>query len=172
MTTMLLEGQPEEVELLATATSGDQGERLEESTWGPAPRGDQVASAVVTNLRKRFTARREAEAASISRAEAAELLGTSEQTITDYLEVHRLTGIKRGRRWLIPAWQLEPDAERGIVPGLDRLAAAFPGGVVTLTAWATQPNVQLDGRTPRDTLAHGDIDAAVRLAGQLTAAGW
>ena len=172
VTTVLLGSDPGEIDLLISATSGDAAERLDEATWGPAPEQDQVAAALVANLRKRFQARRAAEQASVSRAEVAELLGTSEQTVTDYLAAHRITGLKRGRRWLIPAWQLEPDAERGILPCLDRLSAAFPGGVVSLSAWATRPSAQLDDRTPRDALAIGDVDAVLRAASQLTAAGW
>jgi len=93
---------------------------LDPALWGGAPRPTEVLSAELANLRKEFSARKELEGRSLARAEVAELLGTSDQSVTDALESRRLLRFRRGRRWLIPAWQLDAEAERGVLPGLVR----------------------------------------------------
>lgn len=108
----------------------------------------------------------------MSRTEAAALLGISDQAVTGALEAQRILGFKRGRRWLLPAWQFDPEAERGVLPALGQLAAVFPGGVVSLSGWATRPHPDHAGRTPRDALAQGEADAVLRSARMVTAAGW
>ncbi|RJK92510.1 DNA-binding protein [Vallicoccus soli] len=112
------------------------------------------------------------ELASLTRSDAAALLGTSEQAVTDLLEARRLLGLKQGRRWLIPAWQLNAETERGVLPGLDRVAAHFPGGLVALSSWATTASPDLDGHTPAQALARGAVDRVVSVARSLSAAGW
>lgn len=108
----------------------------------------------------------------MTRAEAAELLGTSEQAVTDLLEARRLLGLKQGRRWLIPAWQLDAQTQRGILPGLDQVDAHFPGGLVALSAWATTVNPDLGGRSPAQALAEGAVDRVLLIVKRLNSAGW
>ena len=110
--------------------------------------------------------------ASLTRTETAELLDISEQAVLDRLEAGDLIGLKKGREWRLPAWQFNPDAERGFVPGLARLREVFPGGAVSLTEWAVAPNVELDGSTPADELAAGHVEDVVRVAHTGTAAAW
>lgn len=170
---LLVEADPDEAARVVELTINEERQDpLDPTLWGPPPATADLAAGMVANLRKRFEGRRALVAASVSRAEAAQLLGTSEQTVTDYLEAHRLVGFKQGRRWLIPAWQLDPETERGVLPGLDLLQAAFPGGVVALSRWVNRPSEQLAGRTARELLARGDIESVIAAAGQLTAAGW
>lgn len=168
------EASPEELRILLAAAEGDAPDEqdLDPELWGAAPTTAEGARAEMENLRQQFAARQAVADASLDRTETAEMLGTSAQTVTDYLEARRLLGIRRGRRWLIPAWQLEPDSERGILPGLADLAAAFPGGLVALTQWAQRSSPDLDGRTPRAALARGDVETVVRTAKSLTSAAW
>jgi hypothetical protein len=171
--TLLLEADPDEaVRIRDVAEQVGSGDSLDPQLWGTAPSRADIAAGMLANLRKRFELRRAVAAASLSRAEVAELLGTSEQTVTDYLEVHRLLGFKEGRRWVIPAWQLDPDTERGVLPGIERLGQTFPGGVLALTQWVTRPSAQFDGHTPRDLLVKGEVAAVTNVAEQLTAVGW
>ena len=80
-------------------------------------------------MRKQFAERAALdEQASVSRAEAARLLGTSEQAVTGALAAGRLLAFKRARRWLIPAWQLDPEAERGVLAGLGELGRSLQWG--------------------------------------------
>jgi len=171
--TQLLRDAPEtEVDrVLATTHAGDE-QGLDAALWGPGPSNEQAAAGVLANLRKQFAGRRALEGESVTRAEAAALLGTSNQAVTDALEARRILGFKRGRHWLIPAWQFDPETERGVLPALGELAAVFPGGVVSLSGWATRPHPDLAGRTPRDILARGETDAVMQLARTVTAAGW
>lgn len=171
VTQILLDAGSAEADRVLEATDAPE-QTLDPALWGPAPRREDIATARMANLRKQFVARRALEEASVSRAEAAELLGTSDQAITTALEARRLLGFKRGRRWMIPAWQFDADAERGVLPGLNALADAFPGGVIALSAWATRPSPDLAGRPPRDVLARGRVESVVRVARTLTAAGW
>lgn len=144
---------------------------LDESLWGPSPSREDIAAGVVADLRRRFARRRSMEEVSLSRTEVAELLAISPQAVTDALEARRLLGLRRGRSWLIPTWQLDAEAERGILPGISALADVFPGGLVTLSTWVVQPQVDLGGRSPRDAMALGDGERVTALARSLTAAG-
>lgn len=170
---LLLEADPDEAARVVDLTIKEEPhEPLDPALWGPPSSKADIAAGMVANLRKRFEGRQAVVAASVSRAEVAQLLGTSKQAVTDYLETHRLVGFKQGRRWLIPAWQLDPETERGVLPGLDLLLAVFPDGVVALSRWVNRPSEQLNGHTPRELLVKGDIDPVIGAAGQLTAAGW
>ena len=157
---------------MTAALPADEQHGLDESLWGPAPSPSAAVAGVLANLRLQFESRRKVEEASVSRRHAAEFLGTSEQSVTDLLEARKLLGVKRGRRWLIPAWQLNAQTHRGVLPGLDQLAAGFPGGTVALSTWATTPSPDLDDMTPADRLVRGEVDRVVSTARNLTASGW
>lgn len=172
VTQLLRDAPAAEVDRVLTATSAGAGPALDGALWGPKPNREQAAAGVLANLRKQFVGRQALEGESVSRAEAAELLGISEQAVTDGLEARRLLGFKRGRRWLIPAWQFDPEAERGVLVGLAELAGVFPGGVVALSGWVTRSSPDLADRTPRDVLAGGGTEAVLQLARMVTSAGW
>jgi hypothetical protein len=172
MAGLLAEASPDDLALLAAATSTERSTELDNSLWGRSPARTEATAGAVANLRKQFESRRELEATSVSRDEAATLLGTTPQSVTDCLESGRMVGFKRGRRWLIPAWQFDADAERGILDGLGELVQVFPGGTVTLSRWVVKPSADFGGATPRDLLAKGELMAVLDVAGSLTAAGW
>jgi hypothetical protein len=154
----------------AVTVSPDDG--LDERFWGPAPDSMTAAEAVVADLTDQFAQRRELAANSVGREAAAELLGISPQSVTDKLESRKLVGIKVGREWRLPRWQFDPDNTTGTLPELNVLQAAFPGGPVSLSRWMMRPNPEFDGRTPREeTIAHGSAPV-IKVARNLTAAGW
>jgi excisionase family DNA binding protein len=155
------------------AVQGSDGQPpLNESTWGRQPDRESAAAAVLANVQLQFRSRREVEQVSLTRSQVADLLGTSDQAVTDLLAARRLFGLKQGRRWLIPAWQLDAGTERGVLPGLDQVEAHFPGGLVALSRWATTASPDLNGRTPAQALSGGAVDHVVLVAQSLTAAGW
>lgn len=82
-----------------------------------------------------------------------------------------LVALRRGREWRLPAWQFHEDS---VLPGLDRLIAAYPGTPLALTTWATTPNADLDGYTPaKAMLTTGGIDWVLSDAVRpLTPAAW
>jgi len=172
MTRVLLDSDPEEVaRVVAAVELKESSQDLDPALWGGAPRPTEVLSAELANLRKEFSARKDLEGRSLSRAEVADLLGTSDQAVTDALESRRLLGFRRGRRWLIPAWQLDAEAERGVLPGLGEVQKAFPGGVVALSAWVSKVSADLAGASPREALVRGQVAEVVEVARNLTAAG-
>lgn len=172
MTRVLLDSDPEEVARVVAAVELQESTHdLDPALWGGAPRPTEVLSAELANLRKEFSARKELEGRSLSRAEVADLLGTSDQAVTDALESRRLLGFRRGRRWLIPAWQLDAEAERGVLPGLAEVQQAFPGGVVALSAWVSKASADLAGASPREALTRGQVAQVVEVARNLTATG-
>lgn len=145
---------------------------LDPTLWGPGPEPEEVREAALNSLRRQYEARRMVLRSSVSRSQAASLLDTTDQTVSLRLDSGDLLGLKQGREWRLPTWQLSPDAERGYLPGLARLHGVFPGGVVSLSLWATTPHVDLDGVTPATALAADKVDKVLHLAHISTAAAW
>jgi len=141
------------------------------AVWGRSPSRAAQELAESENLKKAFLTRHAVLQASVSRGQAAALLGLSEQAVTKHLEQGRIVGIKDRGRWAIPAWQLDADTRDGYLNGIDRLTRVFPGGPVALTRWVTRPAADFDGRTPRDLLARNRVDEVVEAAKALTAKG-
>ncbi|MFT4218705.1 MAG: hypothetical protein QM619_16175 [Micropruina sp.] len=150
----------------------ESGDALDPTLWGRAPDRVERKEAALANLRAQYEARRRVLEASLTRGEAAELLEVSEQAILDRLRTGDVIGLKKGREWRLPVWQFSPDAERGVLPGLARLGEAFPGGVVSMTNWATRRHPDLGGATPADRLAAGQVEDVIKAARIGTAAAW
>lgn len=160
-------------ELANDGLIGDDEQAIDlPAVWGRAPSRTTRELAESANLKKAFLTRQSVLQASVSRGQAAALLGLSEQAVTKHLDQGRIVGIKDKGRWAIPAWQLDADTRDGYLDGIDRLARVFPGGPVALTRWVTRPAADFDGRTPRDLLARNLVDEVVRAAQALTAKGW
>lgn len=145
---------------------------LDPALWGPPPTSVDRKRAALENLRRQYHARRAVTDASLTRTEAAELLDVSEQAVLDRLKTGDLVGLKKGREWRLPAWQFHADTETGFLPGLSQVGAVFHGGAVSLTEWAQTPNKDLEGTTPADALAAGQVEDVVRAAHAGTAAAW
>ena len=92
-------------------------------------------------------------------AAAADRLGRSVNRIRGAIADGSLYGVKVGRSWLVPIWQLDG---AGPVPHLRKVIAAIPEGTsaVTLERVMTQPSQELyvDGQpvSPRDWLLAGN----------------
>jgi len=149
-------------EFIDTVTGADDD--LDPALWGDAPSTAEAARAHLANLTAKFADRQTVLAQSITRADAAHLLGISDQAISDRLNAGDLVGLKDGRVWKLPAWQFDADTENGTLPGIAALRQHFPAGPVTLTAWVTAPNADLDNHTPAARLAAGDVDQVLRAA--------
>ncbi|MGA9361994.1 MAG: helix-turn-helix domain-containing protein [Mycobacterium sp.] len=169
-----LVNQADESELarLEAAATAKPSDDLDERFWGPAPDSVTAIKAVVDDLSEQFAQRRRLAEDSLSREEVAKLLGIAAQSVTSKLESGKLIGIKVGREWRLPRWQFDPDNTSGVLPDLDTLQAAFPGGPVSLSNWIIRAQPEFDGRTPRDDmLIHGSAPV-IKVARALTAAGW
>ena len=170
----VLEAAPASVKagFVEAVTGPAQEGDLDESLWGSAPSATEVRTAALQTLKDDFLARRELLHASLSRAEVAELLGISSQAVLDRLTHGDLVGLKDGREWRIPMWQVHAGAERGFLPGIADLQRVFPGGLVSLSRWAVTPNVDLGDMTPANALAAGHIQDVIAVAARTTAAAW
>lgn len=161
-----------EVQRLEAAATAEVADDLDERFWGPSPDSVTAVRAVFADLRDQFAQRQQLAANSITRDDAAELLGISAQSVTDKLAARKLVGIKVGREWRLPAWQFEPDMPDSVLPDLNTLQTVFPGGPVSLSQWILRPQPEFDGRNPREELILHGSAAVIGLAGVLTATGW
>lgn len=134
-----------------------------DARWGPEPTTAEFGEAVRRNVERLSERRAAVIGASLTRHEVARRLGVSDQAVSAMLERGTLVGLKEGREWRIPSWQLDEEAPSGVVPGVARLVARFPGGAVTLSQWVGRPHPDLDGESPRQALLRGEIDRVLRL---------
>lgn len=142
----------------------EAGPTLDRDLWGPQPSAKKIRATAAENLASGVARRQSVLEDSVSRRDVAVALGKSEQAVSAMLERQALLGLKVGREWRIPGWQLAPELPLGILPGLRPLAAAYLDGVVSLTGWIQRPNPDLDGSTPRDSLLRGSVDEVVAAA--------
>ncbi|TCN53373.1 excisionase family DNA binding protein [Rhodococcus sp. SMB37] len=140
-----------------------------EDDWGPAMSAEEAAELEQANLQLQVEQRREQLNVSFSRVQAADVLGISPQTVSEWVAQHRLVGLKDGREWRFPAWQFTPDNSEPVLPDLGRLVEAFPGGVVSLSRWMSRPNDNFGGRTPAQEMVR-DRDHVFAVVETLAAA--
>jgi hypothetical protein len=150
--------------LLHALESPARARPLDAATWGRQPSARAVRAAAADNLALGVARRGAVLAASVTRNDVARALGKSDQAISAMLDRGSLLGLKEGREWRIPAWQLDPDRPEGVLPGLRELARAYRDGVVSLSGWVERANPVLDDATPRATLARGAVQEVVAAA--------
>ena len=173
-----LERQPADVlAILAEAIeAAEEPDELDPELWGPPPTPAEAGLAAAKSAKALAQARAEVCARSLSRTQVAQALGVSAQAVSQRLEAKRLVAVRQGRELRFPAWQLPEEDDKegsgGVLPGLPELIQVFPAGPVALSRWAVCPSPDLDGRSPRDLLARGDVEPVIALASALTAAGW
>ena len=138
--------------------------RLDRDVWGPDPLARRVRGAATQNLATAVARRETVLDQSVTRREVASALGKTEQAVSGMLERQALFGLKTGREWRIPSWQLAPELPTGILPGLRELASAYLDGLVSLSAWIERSNTDLDGATPREALLRGAVDDVLAAA--------
>jgi hypothetical protein len=137
---------------------------LESGMWGRAPGSATVRAAAAANLALGVGRRIAVVRDSFTRREVAAVLGKSEQAVSAMLERGALLGLKEGREWRIPTWQLDPDRPTGVLPGLREVSRAYRDGVVSLSGWVERESADLDGLTPRAALARDRVDEVVAAA--------
>jgi signal recognition particle subunit SEC65 len=166
------EADDSEVARLEAAATVESPDDLDERFWGPGPDSVTAVRAVFADLSDQFAQRQHLAANGISRDDAAELLGIAAQSVTAKLASRKLVGIKVGREWRLPTWQFDPDVPTGVLPDLNTLQAAFPGGPVSLSRWMLKAQPEFNGRNAREEMiVHGSAPV-IELARALTATGW
>ncbi|MGQ0608470.1 MAG: helix-turn-helix domain-containing protein [Chloroflexota bacterium] len=137
---------------------------LDREFWGATPSARRVRGAAAENLSLAVARRQAVLDESLSRAEVAGALGKSEQAVSGMLDRGVLLGLKVGREWRIPSWQLAPELPTGVLPGLKELTSAYLDGLVSLSSWVQRSNSDLDGAAPRSALLHGEVDDVLAAA--------
>jgi len=130
----------------------------------PAVGDDQLRAAVLRNEARVWAARERLYTTGLSREQAAQRVGVKPNQITNLLRDGDLFALDGPDGLRLPAWQFDPEARRGRLEGIARVAAVFPGRVLSLSSWMAAPNAALGGRTPRQALLDGDVEQVVTVA--------
>lgn len=137
--------------------------------YGPEPTTEAVEEAAAWNAAVGVERRQALIEQSITREEAAEMLGVSAQSVSAMLNRGDLAGLKVGREWRLPRWQFDPESESGLLPGLRDILAGFPGSLVAISRWVATETPDLGGLTPRSALRQGRSADVLVLIGALSA---
>ena len=135
---------------LSTAAAADETDELDDTLWGSPPTDEQLTEARRIASRARDDALRSVLADARTRQQAAELLGISAQAVSKRHAAGMLVALSRGRELRFPSWQFY---EGSTLPGLADVIAAYPGGALALSMWATTANADLDRLAPAQALA-------------------
>jgi len=109
-------------------------------------------------LRERLTTE------SLSRREAAERLGLSEQQISNLVKNGHLLALEVRRHLRLPKFQFDPRQTKGYLPGLQAVSRAYGGPPLALLEWLISKNPALGGDTPASALAAGRVERVTELA--------
>ncbi len=124
----------------------------------------ELRTAAARNDARVWAAREDLYATGLSREQAAQRVGVKPNQITNLLRDEDLLALDGRDGLRLPAWQFDPEARRGRLEGIARIAAAFPGRVLSLSGWMVSPNPALGGRTPRQALLAGEVERVVAAA--------
>ncbi|MEX1164047.1 MAG: hypothetical protein WEB03_10745 [Nitriliruptor sp.] len=130
----------------------------------PAVGGDELRAATLRNEARVWAAREQLYTTGLSREQAARRAGVKPNQITNLLRDSDLLALDGPEGLRLPAWQFDPEARRGRLEGIARVAAVFPGRALSLSSWVVAPNAGLVGRTPRQALLDGDVEQVVAVA--------
>lgn len=140
---------------------------LDAERWGPAPSDDEYLAATAATTALAEQARVDVRHRSLSIDEAARRLSIASAEIERWLAEGRLVALHDSDATMLPDWQFDERSADGVLAGLGAVVADFPGGVVWLSGWMRQPNAGLEGDTPRERLARGDVESVVGAAQSL-----
>jgi excisionase family DNA binding protein len=112
--------------------------------YGPEPTAEAAAWNAAVGIERRVLLEQ-----SITRDEAAEILGVTSQAVSAMLKRGDLAALKVGRERRLPRWQFDPDSDSGILPGLRDVLASYPASLVAMSRWAETESPDLGGIRPR-----------------------
>jgi hypothetical protein len=115
------------------------------------------------NLRRAFAERQRILQQALTVNEVAELFGKGRQYPHDRRKAGSLIGMKDSGQWFFPAWQFDPEGPDGVIAGLPGVVKAMRGPISDLgqIRWFVTPKPLLEGRTPLQALADGDVDEVI-----------
>jgi len=162
-------------ELLA-AQAAEQDEADQLGPWrdvlGPKPDATELRRTAAFGLVADHADRAAVVSDSLSRSQAARLLGVSPQAISAMRRQGRLVALSVGRDLVFPAWQFDAAGSDGRLPSLEEIVRRYPGSVVSLSIWMTTEHPDLRGMSPRDAVHNGQSDTVLTLVDSLTSSGW
>jgi hypothetical protein len=161
---------------LLTAQAAEQGEQDQLEAWrdvlGPKPDATELRKAAAFGLVAEHADRATVVSGSLSRTQAARVLGVSPQAISAMRRQGRLVALTVGRDLIFPAWQFDAETSDGRLSGLDEILRRYPGSVVSLSIWMTTENPDLRGMSPQEVIHNGQLDTVLALIDSLTSSGW
>lgn len=104
---------------------------------------------------------------SVSAEEAAVKSGRSRQNLEAMRRKGQALALRVGQQWRYPAWQFDPDAVGGIVPGIREVLAALRMSAAGAALWLIVPSLDLKGARPIDLLRQGRTREVVQAAEDL-----
>lgn len=162
----LVRAQPTAVQVaVADALADlDRPPTLDEDLWGAPPSDEEYMAATVRSAKRIERLEDALLSTGQTLAETARRLGVSEDVVRDRVSRDEIVVMERDADMILPGWQFTDGGS--VVPGIAQVRRAFPGGVLSLSAWVTEPNDRLGGRTPRQLLVEGNTErvAAAALA--------
>jgi hypothetical protein len=162
-------------ELLA-AQAAEEVEQDQLDAWrdvlGPKPDAAELRKAAAFGLVAEHADRATVVSGSLSRTQAARILGVSPQAISAMRRQGRLVALTVGRDLTLPAWQFDAETSDGRLAGLEEILGRYPGSLVSLSIWMTTENPDLRGANPREAIHNGQLDTVLTLIDSLTSSGW
>jgi hypothetical protein len=135
---------------MSQTAAAEETDQLDEALWGFTPTDQELAQARRASNVTLEGAMRDALSGALTREQAAQRLGITPQAVSKRVASGGLVALYRGRVSRLAAWQFY---EEDVLPGLKEVIAAYPGGPLSLTRWATSPSPDLNRATPAQTLA-------------------
>jgi Protein of unknown function (DUF2384) len=155
---------------MSRTAAAEETDQLDEALWGSAPTDRELAQARRASNVTLEGALRDALPGALTREQATQRLGIPPQAVSKRVASGGLVALRRGQVSRLPAWQFHED---NVLPGLKEVIAAYPGGALSLTSWATSPSPDLDGATPAQTLTRrGGVARVLDALQALTPAAW
>ncbi|MDX6453473.1 MAG: dihydropyrimidine dehydrogenase subunit PreA [Gaiellaceae bacterium] len=156
------------VELLAAATVSsepeqiDEDEPLDEAVWGAPPPVSRVRESEKLAINIFEQQRKHLLGQLMTTEEFGARAGWPGAAVIDATNRGDIIYFEQDGRLLFPAWQFSSDIGAELLPELRTLRHMFGGDVVALGTWIETAIPELNGRSPRQALADGDVEAVLQ----------
>ena len=115
---------------------------------------------VAEGLARDFERRKQLFAETVGVKEVEELLGLKRQSVNERWKKGKCSASRENKAIRFPVWQFDSDADKGVLPGLDKVLAALREtklSTLNQAYWLTSPKPQSEGLTV-EALKDGMVD--------------